>query len=95
MDATDFIEHYWWMFAFAGAAAIALRFVLSTAKKNAEQRAASEMSPVELRFRNVFAMITEERRQALIDYNARKYGCGREEAMMHAVEDRARDEGRW
>lgn len=49
----------------------------------------------ELRFRNVFAMMTEDRRQSLISYYAKKHQCGRDEAMRRAVEDRARDEGRW
>lgn len=53
------------------------------------------LSANEQRFRNVFAMMTEYRQQSLISYYSRKHGCGREEAMQRAVEDRARDEGRW
>ncbi|RVD68613.1 hypothetical protein EN751_30450 [Mesorhizobium sp. M4A.F.Ca.ET.029.04.2.1] len=54
-----------------------------------------KLSANERRFRNVFAMMTEDRRQSLVSYYARKYECGRDEAMQRAVEDRARDEGRW
>ena len=54
-----------------------------------------KLSSNELRFRNVFAMMSEERRQSLISYYARKHECSREEAMLRAVEDRSRDEGRW
>ena len=52
-------------------------------------------SEAESRFRNVFAFISEERRQALIDFYMHKHGCSREEAMVIAVEDRASDENRW
>lgn len=53
------------------------------------------LSADELRFRNVFAMMSEDRRQSLISYYSHKHECGREEAMRRAIEDRARDEGRW
>jgi len=52
-------------------------------------------SDIERRFRNVFAMMGEDRRQGIIDYYSYKHDCGREEAMKLAMEDRARDEGRW
>lgn len=53
------------------------------------------MSTTELRFRNVFAMISEERRQAMIASYVRKYNCNREEAMRHALEQRDRDVRSW
>ncbi|WJI40296.1 MULTISPECIES: hypothetical protein [Mesorhizobium] len=71
-------------------AVVAAVFLLITGRKRPKA-----MSPNERRFRNVFAMMTEERRQSLISYYSRKHGCGREEAMQRAVDDRARDEGRW
>ncbi|MER9032427.1 hypothetical protein [Mesorhizobium sp. M0674] len=61
----------------------------------ARRRRPKAMSPNERRFRNVFAMMTEDRLQSLISYYSRKHACGREEAMQRAVDDRARDEGRW
>jgi hypothetical protein len=53
------------------------------------------MSTTELRFRNVFAMMSEERRQAMIASYVRKYNCNREEAMRHALEQRDRDVRSW
>lgn len=53
------------------------------------------MSSTELRFRNVFAMMSEERRKAMIESYARKYRCGREDAMGHALEQRDRDVRSW
>lgn len=52
-------------------------------------------SDIERRFQNVFAMLPKDRRQAIIDHYSYKNDCGREEAMKLAMEDRARDEGRW
>lgn len=56
---------------------------------------ASSTSPTERQFRNVFAMMTEDRREDLIRYHRQKHECGREEAMRRAMEDRSRDESRW
>ncbi|MCA1403685.1 hypothetical protein I6F26_03585 [Ensifer sp. IC3342] len=52
-------------------------------------------SAVERQFRNVFAIMSEDRRQSLIRYYMEKYECGREEAMRRAVEDRQREANRW
>jgi hypothetical protein len=49
----------------------------------------------ERQFHNVFALTSQERRQAIIEFYMRKHGCGREKAMVIAVEDRASDETRW
>lgn len=49
----------------------------------------------ELRFRNVFGLMTDERREALITYYMQKHKCSRREAMKIAVDDRASDETRW
>lgn len=57
--------------------------------------AAGNRSELERRFRNVFSMMTEDRRQALIDHYSYKNDCGREEAMKRAIDDRNRDDGRW
>jgi hypothetical protein len=72
------------------AAAVIAGLILVSVRKRPKKHSANER-----RFRNVFAMMTEDRRQSLISYYARKHECGREEAMQRAVEDRARDEGRW
>jgi len=49
----------------------------------------------ERKFRTVFAFASEAGRQAMIERYVKKHGCGREEAMVMAVEDRAADENRW
>lgn len=53
------------------------------------------ISSTELRFRNVFAMMSDDRRQSLIDSYSHKYHCGRAEAMRHALEQRDRDVRSW
>jgi len=54
-----------------------------------------EISGVELQFRNVFAIMDEDRRLSLIRFYMDKHGCGREEAMRHAVDHWRRDARRW
>lgn len=93
MDATELIKQYWAVIALAAVAVAALVIALIATWRSDTRT--KRMSPDELRFRNVFAMMSEERRQSLLEYTARKYGCNRREAMRHAVEDRARDESRW
>ena len=53
------------------------------------------MSSTERRFRNVFAMMSEERRQAMVDRYANKYRCGGEDAMWHVLDERDRDVRSW
>ncbi|MDX3929209.1 MAG: hypothetical protein QHC90_25835 [Shinella sp.] len=53
------------------------------------------LSTVEQRFRNVYAIMDESRRQSIIRYYMEKYECSREEAMRRAVEERERDTSRW
>jgi hypothetical protein len=55
----------------------------------------SSVSEDERRFRNVFGLMTNERREALIAYHMQKHKCGRREAMRIAVDARASDETRW
>jgi hypothetical protein len=64
-------------------------------RPDAGGRQLTPMSADERRFRNVFAMMGEDRRQSLITYYAQKHECSREEAMRYAVEERAIDEDRW
>ncbi|MGB3387277.1 MAG: hypothetical protein WBA88_04775 [Pseudaminobacter sp.] len=53
------------------------------------------ISTTELCFRNVFAMMGEERQEDLIASYAKKYHCGRQEAMRRALEQRDRDARSW
>ncbi|RWK17047.1 MAG: hypothetical protein EOR43_28810 [Mesorhizobium sp.] len=76
-------------------AVVAAALVAALILKVAGRKHPKKLSETERRFRNVFAMMTEDRRESLISYYARKHNCGREQAMKRAVEDRARDEGRW
>jgi hypothetical protein len=64
-------------------------------RKHPGRKFGNRASEAENRFRNVFALTSEERRQALIGFYMRKHGCSREEAMVIAVEHRASDENRW
>lgn len=50
---------------------------------------------LERRFRNVFAVMTEGRRQSLIRSYMDKHGCDRTTAMRYAVEDHEADTMRW
>ncbi|WFS23919.1 hypothetical protein [Rhizobium rhododendri] len=50
---------------------------------------------IERRFRAVFSVMTEDRRQSLIRYYMEKHECDRQAAMRFAVDDRARDADRW
>ncbi len=52
-------------------------------------------SEIERGFRNAFAIMTDDRRESIIEYYATKHGCTRAEAMRRAVEERRRDEDRW
>ncbi|OWW01508.1 hypothetical protein ATY81_24425 [Rhizobium sp. R72] len=61
----------------------------------ARQRSDAAKSDIERRFRSVFAIMDEGRRQSLIRYHMEKYECGREDAMRRAVEERERDSNRW
>jgi hypothetical protein len=85
----------------AVAVAIGVALVLIAFAKNAIGRkiglplSSGSPSQDELRFRNVFGLMTDERREALITYYVEKYKCGRREAMRIAVDDRASDETRW
>ena len=45
---------------------------------------------IEREFRNVFAMMSEERQEALLTGWMDRKGCTRPEAMRHAVEERRR-----
>lgn len=53
------------------------------------------LSATELRFRNVFAMVGDKRREELIAGAARKYRCSRNEAMKHLLDQRDRDARSW
>ncbi|WP_245312397.1 hypothetical protein [Rhizobium sp. R693] len=61
----------------------------------ARQGSDAAKSDIERRFRSVFAIMDEGRRQSLIRYHMEKYECGREDAMRRAVEERERDSNRW
>lgn len=50
---------------------------------------------IERGFRNTFAIMTDDRRESIIQYYVEKHGCTRAEAMRRAVEERRRDEDRW
>ena len=50
---------------------------------------------VERRFRAVFSVMTEVRRQSLIRYYMKKHECDRQAAMRFAVDDRSADADRW
>lgn len=65
------------------------------ARTTGSSRAFGSSSADEQRFRNVFGLMTDERREGLISYYMQKHKCGRREAMRIAVEDRASDETRW
>lgn len=52
-------------------------------------------SAIDRHFRNVFAIMDEPRRQALVRYYMQKYECGRDDAMRHAIDDRERDQRRY
>ncbi|WLR92967.1 hypothetical protein [Shinella zoogloeoides] len=84
-----------WFIAIVAAAAAgwAVHFALNEFFR--PRSAPSSKSPTESRFRNVFAMMDEGRRQSLIRYNMEKYECGREEAMRLAMDERTRDADRW
>ncbi|WP_244598845.1 hypothetical protein [Rhizobium tubonense] len=55
----------------------------------------SATSENERRFRSVFSIMDEARRQSLIKYYADKFGCNADQAMMHAVQEWKRDANRW
>ena len=48
-------------------------------------------SDIEALFKSVFAMMTEERRERLIEFYKQKAGGDRHVAMQMAIEDRAKD----
>jgi hypothetical protein len=49
----------------------------------------------EQRFRAVYAIMSEDRRQSVIRYYMEKHECDRQRAMRFAIEDRERDSNRW
>ncbi|MCA1406563.1 hypothetical protein I6F26_26320 [Ensifer sp. IC3342] len=58
-------------------------------------RSTKGKSAVERQFRNVFSIVDDGRRQALIRYYMEKYECGCAEAMRRAVDERQHDANRW
>jgi hypothetical protein len=79
-----------WIVGLAVAAAVMLIGILRLGRKS--PRGYSE---TELRFRNVFAIMSEDQRRSLIDHYAKKHGCNREAAMRHALDDRDREARSW
>jgi hypothetical protein len=55
----------------------------------------SDQKSIERTFNSVFALITADRREALIDYYITKKRVGRVDAMLMAISDRQREENRW
>jgi hypothetical protein len=55
----------------------------------------NDPSEISLSFKNVFAMLTVERRDALICFYMERHKCGAVEAMKIAIADRETDEERF
>lgn len=53
------------------------------------------ISATEAQFRNVCAIMTDERREEIIRYYSQKHECDRQAAMRHAIDDRTKDANRW
>lgn len=54
-----------------------------------------ELPEIERRFRAVFSIMTEDRRQSLVRYYMEKHECDRQAAMRFAMDDRSTDADRW
>lgn len=50
---------------------------------------------VERQFMNIFAIMTADRRQALVRFYMEKHECSRDTAMRIAIDDREREIRRW
>lgn len=80
----------------AFAALVILSFLaLAVSGINFRQSWRQRMSATELRFRNVFAMMGESKREDLIAHHARRHQCNRQEAMQYALEERDRYSRSW
>ncbi|NRP86686.1 hypothetical protein GFPCMMHI_02594 [Ensifer adhaerens] len=60
-------------------------------RRHLSHEPSSTISATERSFRNVYAIMTEDRRQGIIRYYQEKHECGREEAMAKAIDDRQRE----
>jgi hypothetical protein len=56
---------------------------------------ALDTASIKRNYLNVFALLTSDRRTALIKYYEAKHGCGEIEAMNFAIIDRQNDEERY
>lgn len=54
-----------------------------------------KLPDIERRFRTVFSIMTEDRRQSLVRYCMEKHECDRQAAMSFAIDDRSGDADRW
>lgn len=80
----------------AGIGVIALWLLANVASIWKSRSASARQLPeVERRFRAVFSVMTEDRRQSLIRYYMEKHECDRQAAMRFAVDDRSREADRW
>lgn len=68
-------------------------YLVFTWRKRCKARLSS--TNAEQEFRNVFAIMSEGRRQSLISHYMTKHQCGRGDAMRIAVEDQRQDNSRW
>jgi hypothetical protein len=50
---------------------------------------------IEKSFQSVFAIMTSQRRDAIVEFYMRKHSCGTHEAMLFAIIDRQNDEERY
>ncbi|QKD14982.1 hypothetical protein [Mesorhizobium sp. NZP2077] len=73
------------------AAASVASFIVAVFKSGRVNKAPSTNK----RFRTVFAITSEDRRESLIAHYSQKYSCGREEAMQRAIDHKAQDERSW
>ena len=71
--------------------AVILGFLIALALGWRWMRSKKEKRKTELRFKNVFAMMSEDRREALIDSHMQKTGGDRYLAMRSAMEELSRD----
>ena len=85
MNLFEMFSPYWFAVTLAAIAVSAAVVLLVVIWRSG--MVMTHMSSDEQCFNEVFAVMSAERKQLLIEYTARKYGCNRRAAMRHAVDD--------
>ncbi|PZU17807.1 MAG: hypothetical protein DI589_25655 [Shinella sp.] len=90
-DLSTLPDWIWLGMAVACSIALSLIVCIGLYRVFSRRSSVPSISATERSFLNVFAIMTEDRRQDLILYYQRKHGYDREEAMRRAIDECVKD----